>query len=157
MSTELEHHGIIGMKWGVRRTPEQLGHASKKSVSKGKNAVDLLKEKLAKKKLKAKQVSEAKRRQKILSDPGLLKDHYKEFSEDEVRNAIKNFRTEKEISDLSKDRIRQAENFLGSMAKITTSAIVVYNNATKAYNTFFPTEKPLPQIKNPDKVKEKKD
>ena len=25
----LEHHGIKGMKWGVRRTPEQLVHKSK--------------------------------------------------------------------------------------------------------------------------------
>lgn len=31
MSTQaiLVHHGIKGMRWGVRRTPEQLGHAPK--------------------------------------------------------------------------------------------------------------------------------
>jgi len=27
----VEHYGVKGMKWGVRRTPEQLGHRSRKS------------------------------------------------------------------------------------------------------------------------------
>ena len=30
---ELYHHGIKGMKWGIRRTPAQLGHPTKKSSS----------------------------------------------------------------------------------------------------------------------------
>lgn len=31
-SDELYHYGIKGMKWGIRRTPEQLGHRTKTSA-----------------------------------------------------------------------------------------------------------------------------
>lgn len=27
---ELYHHGILGQKWGIRRTPEELGHLTRK-------------------------------------------------------------------------------------------------------------------------------
>lgn len=30
--TYLAHFGIKGMKWGIRRTPEQLGHKKKKTL-----------------------------------------------------------------------------------------------------------------------------
>lgn len=32
MSNELYHYGILGMKWGVRRSPPQLGNLSKKDA-----------------------------------------------------------------------------------------------------------------------------
>ena len=35
-NNELYHHGIKGQKWGIRRTPEQLGH--RRYISKGSNA-----------------------------------------------------------------------------------------------------------------------
>lgn len=34
MDETLEHHGIKGMKWGVRRTSEQLGHPQAQKLSK---------------------------------------------------------------------------------------------------------------------------
>lgn len=34
---ELYHHGIKGQKWGIRRTPEQLGH--RRYVAKGNDVV----------------------------------------------------------------------------------------------------------------------
>lgn len=36
---EIYHHGVKGMKWGVRRSPEQLGHDSNKSLAKSTNRV----------------------------------------------------------------------------------------------------------------------
>lgn len=39
MNGELKHYGVLGMKWGVRRTPEQLGHKkgnAKTASAKGK-------------------------------------------------------------------------------------------------------------------------
>lgn len=33
MSEIIKHHGILGQKWGIRRTPAQLGNLSKKDAN----------------------------------------------------------------------------------------------------------------------------
>lgn len=38
----LIHHGVKGMRWGVRRTPEQLGHVTNSAVANAEEAVKIV-------------------------------------------------------------------------------------------------------------------
>lgn len=83
MDGELQHHGIKGQRWGVRRTPAQLGHAPK--GSKLKKAANTVKKKLTERKSKS---SES-------------------MSDEELRNRINRLNMEEQYSNLlarQKDR-----------------------------------------------------
>lgn len=77
---ELEHYGIKGQKWGVRRTPEQLGHVTEKK-RKVSNWIEKARKKSAKrKKASAKKKAEAKK----------AKAEKEEESEDKIREKVLN-------------------------------------------------------------------
>lgn len=68
MSEQLQHHGILGMRWGVRRTPEQLGNLSKKDDKWVKKKSDKITEQAKKKSSK-----ELKRySDQLLRDPNAI-------------------------------------------------------------------------------------
>ena len=80
-STAVYHHGIKGMKWGVRRTPEQLGHRPKPRLP----------SRLSKSKPDdtQKQSTTAKK-------------SYKEMTDDELKAAIARLDLEKKYKELSR-------------------------------------------------------
>lgn len=110
---ELYHHGIKGMKWGVRRTAAQLGHvvarrkkahAAKKADNEKKKAAE--KEAAAKKKAEEAAKAEAARPKKV-----------SEMSDAEIRAAINRIKLEQEYAQLNPPQVSKGKKFVDSMMK----------------------------------------
>lgn len=69
----LMHHGVKGMKWGVRRTPEQLGHRTFGERAKAKINDPEFKRKAAKAAKIALVIGAAYATHKVVNDPRVLK------------------------------------------------------------------------------------
>ena len=94
MENELKHHGIIGMKWGIRRTPAQLGKG------KGSANTDEKEKKIAKTDKKA---EGEKTKQSIFKkkEKPVEKKTVDELTDDELKAKINRLDLEKRYKDLS--------------------------------------------------------
>ena len=90
---ELMHYGVPGMKWGVRRTPAQLG---RKKTSSSKS---LFGKKKPKPKAKAKTKSESSKEETA------PKKSVKEMSDDELNAAIRRMQLEQTYASLSPKKV----------------------------------------------------
>ncbi len=70
----MEHHGIKGQRWGVRRTPSELGYLEPRKTS----------------------FSE-RRKQKILNNPRLFYKYKNNFTNEEVKQALQRFKMNEKI------------------------------------------------------------
>lgn len=186
-SEYLEHHGVKGQRWGIRRTPEQLGYkkssrqqsdsrfskflkrkiSSKDLTANRKNKAAKKLEKLDKKDKKKKEVDEKKaakkaqkdiiRREKILSDPTLLYKHRKEFSKEEIDKAMKSIKMEQELRQLSMNQLSTGQTYLETAVKYAETGIKAYNKAANIYNAFNKSGSDMPIIGGGKKKKKKDD
>lgn len=109
---QLFHYGIKGMRWGIRRTAEELGHITEGS-SRGLNAV-----------------SNLKRRKSNRLNPAA-----KNMTDDELRRVINRINLEKQYSDLTRkdtsrglDTVKDILAVVGSVAAITVAGVNLYSS-----------------------------
>ena len=93
-NNELMHYGVPGMKWGVRRTPAQLG---RKKTSSSKS---LFGKKKPKPKAKAKTKSESSK-----EETAPKKKSVKEMSDEELNAAIRRMQLEQTYASLSPQKV----------------------------------------------------
>ena len=140
---ELYHHGILGMKWGVRRTPEQLGHRTKSSGSarsaKARVKVDKKKAKAASTEEEKPMTAEekAKKKESILKSRS-AKELYANkdlFDDQELRTAYQRLMLEKQIKDLTPKQKSRGEAYVDAVIKwggkanqLTSTGLQFYKN-----------------------------
>lgn len=147
LSNDLYHYGVLGMKWGVRKSRPTSSGKKRKTSS--------IKKKLAK--LKKEQAE--RRRKAILDDPAKLYKNRKKFTKDEIDQAMKQFEWENRLKQQSVDRIKKGQEEAAKILGLMTTGLGMYDQVARVYNTFVAKDNDsarIPYLEKADSSKNKK-
>lgn len=121
MNDYLEHYGIRGMRWGIRRSEKQLANA------RGETKKTPKKKKTSKRQIKKAQKRAQERKLKKMSD-------------EELKKRIARLQLEKQYKDLTKPEVNKGVQVskLALASLLTTSTVIgttaaILKNGTKVY------------------------
>ena len=121
MDNYLQHYGVLGMRWGVRRTPAQLGRSSNGSTKQKRFSIGV------KKSVPKQDIQSIKPKQKTIKD----------LTDDELRQKINRLRMEQEYRNLSPAQISTGKKVVDRILKnvVTPAAEDVAKQLTKSMMT----------------------
>lgn len=119
-SDEIYHHGIKGMKWGIRRTPEQLGHkiAGKLKIKKKGGKVETTKDSSKKKSDSPEETVEEKKKRVLSSRSAKeLYDNADLFTTKELQDAYNRLTLERNIKNLAPKEVSRGKKMVDNYIK----------------------------------------
>ena len=108
-NNSLQHYGVKGMKWGVRRTPEQL--------SQTKSHIDTV----------SGMVKEAKNINNSVSNlrSTIKKEDLSKMTDQELRDRVNRMNLEQQFSQLSSNKISKGESYVKNTLEIAGSVLAI--------------------------------
>lgn len=161
----LAHHGIKGQKWGVIRTPEELGHAPKTSTKKKTTAKDIKKavgqviekrrkavdkateerrKEVAKKKAEAIVNKEEQLKAHLRKHPGQIYKHRNDLKKSDVDEIMKQVEWDRKCKDIRRNeymrglqKVQDVTTTISTMSNLLNSSVNAYNNTALVFNAFY--------------------
>ena len=141
------HYGIKGMKWGIRRTPAQLGHVVSSGAKRVKNAVsNVASKRKAKKKREAEVEEDVEQKKERIIKSRSARQLYKNadlFTTQELQNVYNRLNLERNIANMAAAEKSAGRRYVDgyiNVARKTGDALQATNKALnqgKAFVRFF--------------------